>query len=129
MFTGLGATGMRRQASGMRPPLRVSDRRPRRIDRSLSLQPAVFWLFSFFPFFSCTQLDRRRCSDDDRYRRSTLISCFIRVVCSDVNPNWNGMNERLPRSIPRTLTQRSYKDRDADVTLRARVISLHIRKQ
>lgn len=81
----------------------------------------------FFSFLFCAQLDRRRCivdaADDDRYRRSTLISCFIRVVCSDVNPNCNGMNEWLPRSIPRTLTQRSYKDRDADITLRACIIS------
>lgn len=94
-------------------------------DGSIDLFPSIPLFFGcspFFPFF-CTQLDRRRCSDDDRYRRSTLISCFIRVVCSDVNPNCNGMNEWLPRSIPRTLTRRSYKDRDADVALRARIIS------
>lgn len=103
------------------------------IDRSLSLPPRCFLVvLLFFPFlfFFCTQLDRRRCNDDDRYRRSTLISCFIRVVCSNVNPNCNGMNEWLPRSIPRTLTQRSYKNRDVDVTLRTRIISWRIfRKQ
>lgn len=35
MFTGLGATAMRRQASRMRPPSRANNRRTRRIDRSL----------------------------------------------------------------------------------------------
>jgi len=62
MFTGLGATGTRRQAPRMRPPLQASDRWTRQIDRSRSLHPVVFW-----PVFLRSALDR---SDNDRYRRS-----------------------------------------------------------
>lgn len=34
----------------------------------------------FFGRFFCACRDRRRCGDDDRYRWSTLISCFTSVV-------------------------------------------------
>lgn len=48
MFTGLGATGMRRQAPGMRPPLRTTVRYVRSIDLLLSTS-LVFGHFFFAP--------------------------------------------------------------------------------
>lgn len=87
MFTPDSArTGMRRQASRMRPPLRATVRQ-RRIDRSPSSLPLFFGSFfrSVFSYFARARthiariiVDRRRWRD--RYRRSTFNNILLYIT-------------------------------------------------